>query len=264
LPTLQSLRADSAYHLGQLMEGFTPGAPRTLLVQQYEAVALHLLTIAVGTLLVDGASQKFFLNLVRAAENGRRFLALLHKRGEELPPASRDVPLLAGLAAGDFVRAGAIAALSRTDRAVSAGEYEVELLWARVLQVLAHFEPSWRGDVEPLLKALPSADGNKAYGERAAAVQAMLKGDRAELEARMVAAATEYGAGVEKRAASFTTPVTSFAPHRFLWLEGLALLRVAERAGIPCEVEVQYCPRLARVPFTEQYTGDWAIAAGVP
>ncbi|MBJ6764554.1 hypothetical protein JGU66_27615 [Myxococcaceae bacterium JPH2] len=70
----------------------------------------------------------------------------------------------------------------------------------------------------------------------------------------------EYEAQTETRARSFATPVTSFAPHRFLWLEGLGLLRLAERVGLQLmDTEYRYCPRLSRVPMKARYLGDWAI-----
>lgn len=78
----------------------------------------------------------------------------------------------------------------------------------------------------------------------------------------MAGAALQYELVTEERARSFTTPATTFAPHRFLWLEGLALLRLGERAGLRVEHELKYCPRLARVPMTARHEGDWAIEIG--
>jgi hypothetical protein len=63
-----------------------------------------------------------------------------------------------------------------------------------------------------------------------------------------------HGEDVEKRAKLFTTPVMRFAPRRAIWQKGLALLRLAERAGIaPWEAHFRYCPPLARLPMTDAY-----------
>ena len=50
--------------------------------------------------------------------------------------------------------------------------------------------------------------------------------------------------------------------YRFIWFEGLALLRLAERAGLKVEEPLLYCPPLARVPMKTEYDGDWALPFG--
>jgi hypothetical protein len=257
---LRSLRADSANVLGELMDRFRRGAPGAELLRQHDTVAVALQTIAAACLLVDGDSQKFFLNLSRCAENGRRFQALLRSRGLDLPAASRNVPLLAALAAGDFALASAIAASARDTRDEAAREYEDEFLMARVFQFLAAPRPD-ATDIEPLLVRLDELDP-AAYGDRTAAIRALLAADAPGFEAAITGAALQYELATEERAKSFATPVTTFAPHRFLWLEGLALLRIGERAGLKVDGDLKFCPRLARLPMTARYEGDWAIEIG--
>jgi hypothetical protein len=256
----RAFRADAAHALGDVMDGFRPGAAGAELLRVHDAVSLHFHTIAVACLLVDGDSQKLFLNLTRCAENGLRFLKLLRHRALPLPSASKNTPLLCALAAGDLERAASIAALSRDDRDEAAREYEDEFLWARALQLLAAPRPD-AASIEPLLARLVELDP-AAYGDRAATVRALLAGDAAAFEEAIAGAALVYAQATEERAKSFTTPVTTFAPHRFVWLEGLALLRLGERAGLRVERELRYCPRLARVPMTARYEGDWAIEIG--
>lgn len=232
MANLASLRADSATALGQLMRTFAPAAERHVLLEQYDDVAHHLFTIAVATLLVDGESSKFILNLVRCAENGVRFLALFRKRRVGLPPASRNIPLLAALAAGDFQRAAQQAALARRDLAIADCEYESERLWARVIQLLAEAETPDAAQVSAVLKALETCEGGDAFTDQAALIVPLLEQDRAAFETALVAAQATHERRIEERARAFATPVTRFAPHRFIWLEGLALLKLAERANI--------------------------------
>lgn len=257
---LAALRADAAQALYVTMTRFRPRADAAELRAQHDSVALQLHTIAVACLLVDGNARTFFLNLVRCAENGRRFLALFRARGLPLPPASRNVPLVAGLAAGDFARASAIAALSNDARDAASHEYEHEFLWARAFQLLAPPAPD-PGALGPVLDRLEILDP-AAYGDRTAAIRALLAHDPAAFERAMIGAALHQEQVTEERARAFTTPVTTFAPHRFLWLEGLALLRLGERAGLSVDRELRGCPRLARVPVAVDYDGDWAIETG--
>ena len=256
---LRSLRLDAMGALGGVMASFDAGASAETLLEQFEQVTLGFHTLAAASLLVDGNSEKFFLNLTRCAENGRRFLKVLRRRGLPLPRASRNVPLLAALACADFARAAELADLSRQDLDVAHQEYEHEFLWARALQLLTRAPPV-AADVEPVLAALEPLAPDAA--DRIGAVRALLGGDADGFAQAMKAAARQYELETEKRARSFTTPVTTFAPHRFLWLEGLALLRLGERAGLVVEDELRYCPRLARVPMTARYEGDWAIEIG--
>ncbi|NVJ05727.1 hypothetical protein HUW63_10855 [Myxococcus sp. AM001] len=252
---LSSLRADAADSLGERLRRFDPGADRSSVLARLDAITLDLHLIAVATLLVDGNPQGFFLNLCRMAENGRRVQRLLADRGLPPPPARRNTPLLGALAAGHFSLAEAVAEGSATQWQQGA-EYEDEFLWASALQHLARtpFAP-----LEHVLVSLEKA-GQEPSASRVALARALVARDAAAFAESFAAACLDYGLVTEKRARSLATPVTSFAPHRFLWLEGLALLRLAERAGIaPEDTGFRYCPPLARVPMTATYTGDWAI-----
>jgi hypothetical protein len=257
---LRSLRINAADELDDLLKGFDPQGDREALLSLYNLLSHDFFTIAVTTLLLDGETQFFHLNLVRAAENGFRILCLFRQRGLELPPASHDVPLRAALAAGDFARANALSAISRDTHAETELEYEDEFLWARVLQVLAQTKPA-PAHVEPLLERLEAAN-SEVYAGRVASVRALLARDAEGFNKAFVIAQLIHEAEVEERAASFATPEREFAPHRFIWLEGLALLNLAARGGLRYQGESRYCPYLARLPMTATYHGDWVIHVG--
>jgi len=260
MPNLMSLRSDAAAEFGKLMERFQPRVDRDTLLSQLELIVRDLHIIAVATLLVDGNSQGFFLNLCRAAENWRRLHGLLHSRKLAPPPTTKTVPLLAALAAGHFELAHALATAPTAER-LEGAEYDDEYLWASLLRLLARQPPAEAATVTPLLTRLRKAN-KKEYGHRCDLVLALLANDRDSFAQAFEKARLDYELATEKRAANFATPVTSFAPHRFLWLEGLALLRLAERAGFVLEdADYKYCPPLARVPMTAKYAGDWAIPA---
>jgi hypothetical protein len=257
---LRALRNDAADALEDLFEAFSPGMPREALLQAHDDAASSFLAIGVATLLVDGNADAFFLNLCRCAENGRRLLALFRRRALDPPPASRNVPLLAALAAGDLARADAIAALSRDTLAEAEREYQDEFLWALCLQRLARAGEIEGAALEPVLARLAESGGRES---EVAFARALLARDGQGLAEAFAGALVERETEIEERAKAFTTPVTDFAPHRFIWLEGLALLRLAERAGLGLDGEYRYCPRLARLPMTARYEGDWALSTGL-
>jgi hypothetical protein len=168
------------------------------------------------------------------------------------------MPLLAALAAGHFELADALATAPTAER-LEGEEYEDEYLWASILRHLARQPPSAASTVKPLLTRLNKVN-KKEYGNRCDLVLALLAKDRDGFAEAFEKARLDYEVKTEKQAANFATPVTAFAPHRFLWLEGLALLRLGERAGLVLEdADYKFCPPLARVPMTAKYAGDWAI-----
>jgi hypothetical protein len=260
MANLKSLRADAALKLDGLMDTFRPGADRDTLLAHVNDIIQSLHLIAVATLLVDGNPQGFFLNLCRAAENGHRLQELFRARQLTPPPASWNVPLLAALAAGNFDQADAITAASTTTWQHSeVREYEDEFLWAVILQQLTRQKAPPASQVEPLIARLEKLN-KKEYGSRCSLARALLAKAPDDFAKAFEAARLDYEIRTEKEAKEFGTPVTSFAPHRFLWLEGLALLRLAERAGLPLDgADYRYCPPLARVPMTAKYADDWAI-----
>ncbi|MGC3998862.1 MAG: hypothetical protein QM767_15985 [Anaeromyxobacter sp.] len=213
--------------------------------------------LAAAGLVVDGSTEKFFLNLARCAENGLRLRRLLVGRGEVPPPASDDVPLKAAVAAADWGRAAAIVEHSAKQRDLAVQEYEDEFLWARVLQLLTVPGPD-AAELDAALARLEELDA-ASYGDRVAVARAIFAKDQEALEQAVVGASQVYALATEKKAAAFGTPVTKFAPHRHLWLEGLALLRLGERVGPQVRQQLRYCPRLARGENTTQYAGDYAI-----
>ncbi len=258
---LKALREDSGRAVRRLLEGIEPSFEASVLVRDVQDLCLHFHIIAVATLLVDGKPQGFFLNLCRAAENWRRLLAHLRREGAPLPASKHHAPLLGALAAGHWTLARQVAELSET-RWLPGEEYRTEHVWSQVLQSLVVSGVGEGSALSPLLEAM-DALGGEDMEDRALLVRALVESNESEFAKAFAHAALVRQEVIEKRAKLFTTPVTKFAPHRYLWLEGLALLRLAERAGFPMNEEhYLYCPPLARLPMTESYRGDWVIPLG--
>ncbi|MCY1042219.1 hypothetical protein OV208_12920 [Corallococcus sp. bb12-1] len=222
-----------------------------------DELCLHFHVVAVATLLVDGNPQGFFVNLCRAAENWRRLM--VHLRREAIPiPASRStVPLLGAAVSGHWELARQVAELAET-RWCPEGEYRTEHAWAQVVHTL--IAPGTKNALLPRIEELEAAEGETNSG-LAACARALMDVDGESFTEAFRHAGQVHGEDVERRAKLFTTPVTRFAPRRAIWLEGLALLRLAERLGIaPHEEHFRYCPPLARLPMTETYRSDWVVS----
>ncbi|MBJ6763551.1 immunity 49 family protein [Myxococcaceae bacterium JPH2] len=254
---LAALRNDSGRAVQRVLRSFDPLANRESLIRDVEELCVHFHVIAVATLLVDGNPQGFFLNLCRAGENWRRLLKTLRARGLPMPASRHTAPLAGALTAGDWALAEQLAALSET-RWIPDEEYRTEHAQAQLLCALVG--PGTRDSALACAESL-EALGGPGNEQRAACAKALLDADSEAFVTAFRAALLVHSEDVEKKAKLFTTPVTRFAPHRSIWMEGLALLRLAERAGIPTFDEAfLYCPPLARLPMAERYCGDWVLA----
>lgn len=258
-PLLRDLRDGAAEIAEATLDGFEPGAPREELVGDVEAIVRALHTTGVSMLLVEGKPQEFLLDLCRAAENWRRLLVHLRWRRLDLPPASHLAPLYGAMAAGDWSLARGIAASAAT-RWQPGEEYEDDFDWAALLHHCVTGEGQER--LAPHVSQLRRT-GPEAYGDRLEVLQAIWSRDRDAFVSAFNAALAAHGEEMEEAVQSFGTNKVELAPYRFIWLEGLALLRLSEQAGIDTSDErFLYCPPLARVRRTVEYLGDQAIPVG--
>ncbi|RJS18322.1 hypothetical protein DRW03_24615 [Corallococcus sp. H22C18031201] len=254
---LAALRNDSGRAVQRLLRSFDPLANRESLIRDVDELCVHFHVIAVATLLVDGNPQGFFLNLCRAGENWRRLLKTLRAKEFLLPASRHTTPLAGAVAAGDWALAEQLVALSEK-RWNPDEEYRTEHAQAQLLCALVG--PGTRDSALACAESLEEL-GGPGNDHRVACARALLDADSAAFVTAFRAALLIHGEEVEKKAKLFTTPVTRFAPQRSIWMEGLALLRLAERAGIPAFDEAfLYCPPLARMPMTDSYRGDWVLA----
>jgi len=230
-----------------LLAQFDPAVERASLFDAFDAIALGWHTISVGGLLVDAAPNLFRRHLLRVGEDGVRLQHLCEARQLAAPPASKTLPLLAALAAGDFSLAAELARLTRTTRAVEDHEYEDEFLWGRVLAELAA-PPVAAAAIEPRIFELRAAKGSAPYIERIAVVRAICARDQEAFSTAFVEAARTYEMAIEQKAGALGTSPRKIAADRFIWLEGLALLGLATRFGLKKpDRRIRFCPPLALV-----------------
>jgi hypothetical protein len=253
---LRALRRDAIAAIELYFNRFEGAPDPATLVKDVERLCLHFHVIAAAGLLVDADPEKLFVNLCRSAENWRRLLGHCGRQGWPRPPASRMAPLFGAVAAGAWPMAVAIAASAEPAR--SEDEYEDEHRYALLFQELAA-----AGRPDPGLLARRIADleavDEGSHASRIALARALGAGDAAAFSEAFAGAHSAHERETERRARAFGTPHTAFAPYRYLWLEGLAWLRLGERAGLTVEGEIRYCPPLARGVMRGHYAGEWAL-----
>jgi hypothetical protein len=252
-----SLRDDAGAAVRALIPHISQeNGPRDTLVSDTRELCGSFLTIAAATLLLEGRTQPFFMNLCRSAENWRRLLVHLERHELAPVPASWSLsPLVGAVAACHWELAAGLAERLTPSRQVEE-EYTMEFAWVHALGALVLH--SVRGEVPtPRLEVLERASREACWP---ALAWALMHEDAGAFEAAFATAISEHTTRTEKLARAVTTRGDRFAAHRYLWFEGLALLRLARKRGLAIPTRgYRYCPPLALAPVTERYQGDWVI-----
>lgn len=111
-------------------------------------------------------------------------------------------------------------------------EYEDDFSWTAVLYALVI---QGRPEDSTLAERLDRLEvvGAETQAPKLAMVKALLAREGRDFHAAFEAAHAAYEEVTERHAKMNTLPRRGFLPHRYVWVEGLALLRLAERAGLP-------------------------------
>lgn len=259
---LARLRKESADSLDILFDDAFPevladGKDAELVGLVHEA-CVYFHTQGVAALLLDGSPQHFFYPLGCAAENWRRLLLHLRGRGAALPPASDNAPLLGAVAAEYWELARGVCRVSASQRAED--EYEDEFAWAHLLQEFIALPDGMTYSTELLQRHERVL--TEFQPDRLEVFQALLSEDRSRFLAAFERVLQQHELETESLTMSTGVSPDDVAPYRFIWFEGLALLRLAERRGLKFKEPLLYCPPLARVPMKRAYDGDWALPFG--
>ena len=224
----------------------------------YNELSERYRNIGVAFLLLDGDLDAFAHSLIDSAVTRRELL----RRGLPDEPdydvrASFLAPVHDALAVGQLGLAAEIGRLS-PDVWYEDFEYEEDFLYARLLFGLA--------DGAPPAGLAALADRHEAAlrgvdDPRTAVCRALVARDAvAFVEAFEAFAEAEAARIAEARVASY-----EFYDFQEVSVEGLALLKLAERAGLPTEREYRHCPAWARredyAPYVPQSFPEVALDA---
>lgn len=202
-------------------------------------------------LLSRGKANRFFHNLIRS---GRIRCAHLERMQRERAFEEHDFvsgvlgPLFDALAAGDFALVQRMGGLSPS--VFRPGhEYEDDHCFAQILFRMSH-GPQTDADLPPWLARL--AQVGQGEGDARVQVCAALVSRDAEafadaFDLLLRARQAEIDADVAR--GEIEEPMV--LAQRLVYIEGLALLRLAQARGIATEAEYAFCPSLARLPMTE-------------
>lgn len=249
----EALAADIAFSLLGLEDENCPVESIGVLSLE---IAEKLRALAIIVLLEEGDVDLFYHNLIRAGLSRVKYLERLVAEsavGDFHAASGRYEPLLSAIAANAFDVTSTIVALS-PDEFHEEAEYEDDYCYAQLIHSLAsgaasidntqalfsQFEEYLNGEDSPrfeVCKALVEQD-QESFDR---AFESLL--DARELE---IAEAKERGQ-IESQ--------INLA-NRHVFVEGLALLRLAERRLLRTLDEYRFCPGVARLPMVVPFTEE--------
>jgi hypothetical protein len=207
----------------------------------YEEAAEALRAHAILRLLVDADGNGFSNDLVMSAHARRAWLrrCARHQYADYFLALSRSGSMLDAIAADDLQLAAEIFRLSPT--AVRLGdEYEDDFFWQRSLGLLLTGAP--RAELDTALAAL----ANAADGARPALANALGARDAAAFDEAFQSFLGELEAANEEEAGRAEEEVAVAAGTQ-VFIEGIAVVKLARHLQIPIADEYPMCPTLALV-----------------
>lgn len=222
-----------------------------------EEVSAKLRTLASTALLVDANTNLFCHHLIWSARVRIHFLerCLAENKLQNFRRASsRNEPIFDAMAAGDFERAQKIASLSPKEW-LSNAEYEDDYAYTQIIHRLITQDSSSSSEIAVLmeqfdraLEGSPTARFNLCHALRQRDQEAFDEAFEELLTERdeKISAEEERGRMEEPE---------SIADQR-VFVEGLGILRLADRLGLVTQPEYRYCPALARLPMTQPFPGE--------
>jgi hypothetical protein len=211
-----------------------------------------LRALAIITLLVKAEPDYFYHNLIRSGRAREIYLRRVRDAGlleDHHLVLGRYEPLLDAVAAGDFELARRIRALSPAQYRPG-HEYADDHWYAQLIHELSESAP------EPSRLTVGLAELEAALEGRTPArldvCRALVNRDQDLFDASFADQLASRAEEITREKARGKLEDPPVAAQRSVYIEGLALLRLAEQRGLTTASEYSYCPSLARVQMVTQ------------
>jgi immunity protein 49 of polymorphic toxin system len=217
-------------------------------------VSEKLRAMAILVLLTKASTDTFYHNLIRSGRCREIYLrrCLEEKALEDHHRASgRYEPLCDSIAAGDFDLAGRIVRLS-PDHFMAGHEYEDDYSYAQILHMLVNGDTTNARRFLQRFEVYAEGESNARLSLSNALVGRNQDAFDEAFEELLTERATKIQADKDRHQLEEPQVVAQ----RHIFVEGLAILRLAERQGLKTAAEYRYCPSLARVPLSKPFPGE--------
>jgi hypothetical protein len=216
----------------------------------------HVRTLAIAILLGQGDSDLFHQNLIRSGLMRETFLQRCQQASalhDYHRATSRLEPFLDAVTAGDLGLARQIAALS-PDEWFAKNELQEDFCYARLLHLLILEEPP-EAELEALLQRMESTlDG--AAPDRLDVCRAIANREQDDFDEAFTIVLASHELRCDAEKAQGVPQSLDVLARRYVFIEGLALLRIADHRGLSTEPEYRSCPELARAPMRTPFPAD--------
>jgi hypothetical protein len=219
--------------------------------EAYFSAAWSWRILGLCRLLAEADVQAFSDHLARAAQARLEFLGKVRgglASDPEYVCASKNLPFTGALAAGGLTTAREIAVVSPTSH-FPAVEYEDDFLYFHLLHRLSIAADDTVGHKAILARWLEVREGDESGA--LVACRGLVTRTPADFTAGFASfiAKRQQGLAEYRESPSFNEKL--FAAEGQIYVEALALLRLAELRGLPTEPEYPLAPEIARVPVME-------------
>jgi hypothetical protein len=206
-------------------------------------------SLAIICLLAKGNNDLFHHHLMRAGQTWKKYLERVHREeafDDHHFCSGRYEPLLDAIAAFDLTLARRITQLSPGEFR-EGHEYEDDYCYA---QIIARFlaEPPKEDEIESLLERFVAYLEGQSNA-RLAISRALTARDQTAFNASFAELLDTRDLEIEALKGRGQLEDPKVVAECRVFVEGLAVLRLAEHRGLRTEQEYRYCPSLARIPL---------------
>ncbi len=246
-----------AYEVAFWMQGLdNPEYPAAELGRLSLDLSRKLRALACMGLLVAGDSDSFHHNLIRSALARVRYLERMAGSGHTEDHhfcSGRYEPLLDAIAAGDLATARRVVQLAPVE--FRAGhEYDEDYSYAQLISRWIA-DPPREDDVPALLGRFATATEGRPDA-RLEVCRALAARDQSAFDAAFAQLLEAREAEIAAAKARGQLEEPQVVALRRIFVEGLAILRLAERRGLRTEREYRYCPSSSRTPMNVPFPGE--------
>ena len=219
-------------------------------------LSAKLRCLAISALLVNADSDTFHHNLIRSGIGRIRYLRRCRDEGGETDHhcvSGRYGPFLDLVTAGDFDRAKELADLTPSSFQPPR-EDEDDFCYAQILQRMVGHGAT-EVELRPLLERFEQSVGNES-SMRLELCRALTVGDQEQFDESFAGLLSERRRSIETKRRGGQVEEPGIVAERYVCVEALAILRIADLRGLATESEYLFCPSIARRAMLTPFPGE--------
>jgi len=222
-----------------------------------ERITGNYRSLAICRLLMDGDTYGFYHDLIRSAHTRRYYVSRCHNEKNvqnRRLMASLSEPFFDALASNQWSLAVDIALLS-SQIWWEEEEYEDDFCYAHFFhQYISFSSNSLAGLPATLDQFENSLEG--AASTRLNLCKSFLARDQRSFDEAFEELLDERTSQIETEKSSALGEEIAFQTEQYIFVEGLAILRMAERVGLATQRDYVFCPGIARLPMKKAFPDD--------